>query len=106
MGMNPDGTPRLVRGARAAMIERFVDADGFHVRYIEHGEGPPLVYLHGGGGLRIAGRTSCWPSVSGDRPFETARTSARNEPPQPGPGGCAASGWSTSTCGAHRLAAP
>ena len=35
------------------MIERFVDADGFHIRYIEHGEGPPLVYVHGGGGLRM-----------------------------------------------------
>jgi pimeloyl-ACP methyl ester carboxylesterase len=35
------------------MIERFVDADGFHVRYIEHGEGPPLIHIHGGGGLRV-----------------------------------------------------
>ena len=35
------------------MIERFVDADGFHVRYLEHGEGPPLIHVHGGAGLAI-----------------------------------------------------
>jgi pimeloyl-ACP methyl ester carboxylesterase len=28
-----------------------VDADGFHIRYQEAGEGPPLVHLHGAGGL-------------------------------------------------------
>lgn len=34
--------------------ERFVDADGFRIRYVEAGSGPPLVCLHGGGGLRLA----------------------------------------------------
>jgi pimeloyl-ACP methyl ester carboxylesterase len=32
--------------------ESFVEADGFRVRYLEAGEGEPLVMLHGGGGLR------------------------------------------------------
>jgi pimeloyl-ACP methyl ester carboxylesterase len=34
--------------------ERHVDADGFHIRYLEAGTGEPLVYLHGAGGLRIS----------------------------------------------------
>jgi pimeloyl-ACP methyl ester carboxylesterase len=33
--------------------ERFVDADGFRIRYMEGGEGTPLVHLHGAGGLRL-----------------------------------------------------
>jgi pimeloyl-ACP methyl ester carboxylesterase len=37
-----------------AFEEAFVDADGFRIRYIEGGSGPPLVCLHGGGGLRLA----------------------------------------------------
>jgi pimeloyl-ACP methyl ester carboxylesterase len=32
--------------------EGFVEADGFRIRYLEAGEGEPLVVLHGGGGLR------------------------------------------------------
>jgi pimeloyl-ACP methyl ester carboxylesterase len=32
--------------------EGFVEADGFNIRYLEAGEGEPLVVLHGGGGLR------------------------------------------------------
>src|SRR5579864_1965475 len=34
--------------------ERMVDADGFRIRYFESGSGDPLVYLHGGGGLRMS----------------------------------------------------
>jgi pimeloyl-ACP methyl ester carboxylesterase len=34
--------------------ERFVDADGFRVRYLECGRGEPLVWLHGAGGVRIS----------------------------------------------------
>lgn len=34
--------------------ERSVDADGFHIRYLEYGSGTPLVCLHGAGGLRIS----------------------------------------------------
>jgi pimeloyl-ACP methyl ester carboxylesterase len=30
-----------------------VDADGLRIRYQEAGEGPPLVHLHGAGGLRL-----------------------------------------------------
>ncbi len=34
--------------------ERFVEADGFEIRYMEAGDGPPLVCLHGAGGLRLS----------------------------------------------------
>ena len=37
-----------------AFEERFVEADGFRIRYVEGGSGPVLVCLHGGGGLRLA----------------------------------------------------
>ncbi|HEY1292441.1 MAG TPA: alpha/beta hydrolase [Chloroflexota bacterium] len=40
--------------ARTAFQEKFVEVDGFHVRYMEAGSGPPLVYIHSGGGLRIS----------------------------------------------------
>jgi pimeloyl-ACP methyl ester carboxylesterase len=33
--------------------ERHVAADGFHIRYLEAGEGAPLLHLHGAGGLRL-----------------------------------------------------
>ena len=33
--------------------ERHVQADGFRIRYLEAGEGTPLVHLHGAGGLRL-----------------------------------------------------
>lgn len=36
-----------------AFREGFVQADGFRIRYMEGGEGPPLVHLHGAGGLRL-----------------------------------------------------
>ena len=36
-----------------AFQERFVEADGFRIRYMEAGDGPPLVHLHGAGGLRL-----------------------------------------------------
>ena len=34
--------------------EGFVDADGFRIRYMEAGEGPLLVCLHGAGGLHLS----------------------------------------------------
>jgi pimeloyl-ACP methyl ester carboxylesterase len=37
-----------------AFVERTVSADGFAIRYVEAGEGPPLVCFHGAGGLRIS----------------------------------------------------
>src|SRR5437660_7569446 len=37
-----------------AFREGFVEADGFHIRYMEAGDGPPLVHLHGAGGLRLS----------------------------------------------------
>jgi pimeloyl-ACP methyl ester carboxylesterase len=33
--------------------ERFVRADGFEIRCLEAGDGPPLVCFHGAGGLRV-----------------------------------------------------
>jgi pimeloyl-ACP methyl ester carboxylesterase len=33
--------------------EHFVDFDGFHIRYMEAGSGPPLVWFHGAGGLHL-----------------------------------------------------
>ena len=38
----------------ATFAERFVEADGFRIRYLEAGQGPPLVHLHGAGGLRLS----------------------------------------------------
>jgi pimeloyl-ACP methyl ester carboxylesterase len=37
----------------AAFREGFVEADGFRIRYMEAGEGTPLIHLHGAGGLRL-----------------------------------------------------
>jgi pimeloyl-ACP methyl ester carboxylesterase len=37
----------------AAFQEGFVEADGFRIRYLEAGHGPPLVHVHGAGGLRL-----------------------------------------------------
>ena len=37
----------------AGFREGFVEADGFHIRYMEAGEGAALVHLHGAGGLRL-----------------------------------------------------
>ena len=33
--------------------EKFVEADGFRIRYLEAGSGDPVVWLHGGGGLHL-----------------------------------------------------
>ena len=38
----------------AAFREGFVEADGFRIRYMEAGKGPPLVHLHGAGGMRLS----------------------------------------------------
>ena len=37
----------------AAFREGFVEADDFRIRYMEAGQGAPLVHLHGAGGLRL-----------------------------------------------------
>ena len=39
--------------AGAAFKEGHVEADGFRICYMEAGHGPPLVHLHGAGGLRL-----------------------------------------------------
>jgi pimeloyl-ACP methyl ester carboxylesterase len=37
----------------AGFTEKYVEADGFRIRYMEAGEGPPLVHLHGAGGMSL-----------------------------------------------------
>jgi pimeloyl-ACP methyl ester carboxylesterase len=37
----------------AAFREGFVEADAFRIRYMEAGQGAPLVHLHGAGGMRL-----------------------------------------------------
>jgi pimeloyl-ACP methyl ester carboxylesterase len=41
------------RTSTSAFREQYVDADGFHIRYLEAGEGEPIVHFHGAGGLRL-----------------------------------------------------
>jgi pimeloyl-ACP methyl ester carboxylesterase len=36
-----------------AFSEGFVETDGFRIRYMEAGQGLPLVHLHGAGGMRL-----------------------------------------------------
>jgi pimeloyl-ACP methyl ester carboxylesterase len=43
-----------VSGPAVPFEEGFVDAEGFQVRYLEAGEGPPMVCLHGAGGPRVS----------------------------------------------------
>ncbi|MSP03155.1 MAG: alpha/beta hydrolase [Acetobacteraceae bacterium] len=38
-------------GIGSAFREGFVQADGFRIRYMEAGDGPPLVHLHGSAGV-------------------------------------------------------
>jgi pimeloyl-ACP methyl ester carboxylesterase len=48
------GQRRIADATAAPFAERRVDADGFSFRYLEAGQGPPLVHLHGAGGLRLS----------------------------------------------------
>jgi pimeloyl-ACP methyl ester carboxylesterase len=43
----------IVTQIGGAFCEGHVEADGFRIRYMSAGEGPPLVHLHGAGGLRL-----------------------------------------------------
>ncbi len=38
----------------AAFVERYVEVDGFRIRYLEAGTGPPLVCFHASGGPRLS----------------------------------------------------
>jgi pimeloyl-ACP methyl ester carboxylesterase len=38
----------------AKFAEHFIDADGFRIRYMEAGEGAPLIHLHGAGGPGVS----------------------------------------------------
>lgn len=51
LGSEPTST---VSGPAVTFDEGFVEADGFRVRYLEAGDGPPIVCLHGAGGPRIS----------------------------------------------------
>ena len=59
---------------KASFRENHVEADGFRIRYMEGGDGPPLVHLHGAGGLRLNPahdlRFLSRHSASGDRQSE------------------------------------
>lgn len=37
-----------------SFAERSISADGFDIRYLEAGDGPPLVCFHGAGGVRLS----------------------------------------------------
>jgi pimeloyl-ACP methyl ester carboxylesterase len=43
----------IVTQVGESFSEGFVEANGFRIRYMEDGRGPPLVHLHGAGGLRL-----------------------------------------------------
>ena len=45
----PEGRP----APGAAFQEDHVETDGFRIRYMQAGAGPPLVHLHGAGGLQL-----------------------------------------------------
>ncbi len=41
-------------GGIESFVEHVVEADGFTIRYAEAGEGAPVVWFHGAGGLRLS----------------------------------------------------
>ena len=49
-----DGSQDMVEMPGKGFSESRIDADGFSIRYREAGKGDPLIWLHGGGGLRIS----------------------------------------------------
>lgn len=48
------GERRIAGAPGAAFAEGYAEAGGFRSRYLEAGHGPPLVCLHGEGGLRLS----------------------------------------------------
>jgi pimeloyl-ACP methyl ester carboxylesterase len=42
-----------MRDDTAAGVERWIEADGLRIRYVEAGQGAPLVHLRGDGGLHL-----------------------------------------------------
>jgi pimeloyl-ACP methyl ester carboxylesterase len=51
--MTRTGDVPKIEAPGAAFRECFVQADGFRIRYMEAGQGRPLVHLHGAGGMRL-----------------------------------------------------
>jgi pimeloyl-ACP methyl ester carboxylesterase len=49
-----DGNQNMVQIPGKNFSESLVEADGFSIRYREAGDGDPLIWLHGGGGLRLS----------------------------------------------------
>lgn len=43
----------MTTAAASTFTEAYLDADGFRIRYLEGGQGRPLVWIHGGGGLHL-----------------------------------------------------
>lgn len=46
-------TANTTHRTTSAFREHFVAADGFHIRYLEAGQGEPIIHFHGAGGLRL-----------------------------------------------------
>ena len=51
--MDEAGERSQTDAAGRAFREDSIDADGFCIRFLEAGEGPPLLHLHGAGGPRL-----------------------------------------------------
>ena len=75
-----DGLKTAAPGA--AFREGFVEADGFRIRYMEAGQGTPLVHLHGAGGMRLTPGHDllCPPSPGGRLRDAGFRLVAREHP--------------------------
>lgn len=48
-----DDSPQSAAASSPAFREGYVEADGFRIRYMEAGQGKPLIHLHGAGGMRL-----------------------------------------------------
>jgi hypothetical protein len=52
--LQADPRPAAPAPPGQAFVERFVVADGFRIRYLEAGQGEPLVWLHSAGGPNLS----------------------------------------------------
>lgn len=52
--MVPTHEHTAIAAPHVHFTEKYVEADGFRIRYQEAGQGEPLVSLHGAGGLRLS----------------------------------------------------